>query len=132
MLAIAAGLLWYSTNRKENPAPEAPSKIEDKAPAVVPSQTSTPKPSVNADGWYTTKGGHIATLTEADLEKVMRLAVSKDDVALQKMIDGGRAIVLKKGVQVHLEKCLGMICSTVEVRPKGMEESVFTVKEAIE
>ncbi|MBD2019203.1 hypothetical protein H6F43_03265 [Leptolyngbya sp. FACHB-36] len=101
-------------------------------PRSSASTTAASPPSKKADGWFRTKEGYVAALSEEDLEQVIGYAASKDSQAFQSAITNGKAVLLRAGIRVHLEKCLGFACNKVKVRPEGQSQEVYTMREAIE
>jgi hypothetical protein len=137
VVAIAGGLTLKCTSEGTCFQPSA-SNSASVAPSPAPSPEVAPSPPVesvsnssNEAGWYLTKAGYLATLTEPQLDQVVKLATSGDKVALGQMIASGQAFPIKEGVKVHFEGCAGFLCSKVKIRPEGTTGTVYTLKEAI-
>jgi hypothetical protein len=81
-------------------------------------------------GECVTKSGYPAAMTESDLDKAIDCAVANDKVALAKLIESGRAIILRAGVVVYNEETK-LFKGKVKIRPKGETFSLWTVIEAI-
>jgi hypothetical protein len=78
-----------------------------------------------------TVGGHAAALSESLLDRVVNLSVAKDYEALQKLLDSGLVIILKKGVKVEVMDTK-LFSGKVKIRPFGTNLELWTVMEAIE
>lgn len=77
-----------------------------------------------------TVGGHAATLSEELLNRVVSLSVSKDYEALQKLLDSGLVIILKKNIKVEVVDTK-FFSGKVKIRPFGTNLELWTVIEAI-
>ena len=78
-----------------------------------------------------TVGGHAAAVSEKFLDKVVDLSVAKDYEALQKLLDSGLVIILKKGIKVDVVDTK-LFSGKVKIRPFGTNTELWTVIEAIE
>jgi len=79
----------------------------------------------------TKSGGYAFALTEELLDKFIGLAVSKDKVAMQKMLDSGLVQILKGGVEVEVTKTK-VFSGKVRFRPIGYTQEFWTTTEAIQ
>jgi len=77
-----------------------------------------------------TVGGHAATVSEKLLDRVVALSVAKDYEALQKLLDSGLVIILKKGIKVEVVDTK-LFSGKVKIRPFGTNLELWTVMEAI-
>ena len=57
-------------------------------------------------------------------------ANQKDIEAMEMLFNSQRCITIKGGAEVYLES-VGSLATVVEIRPKGQEGTVWTVREAI-
>ena len=78
-----------------------------------------------------TVGGHAAAVSEKLLDRVVDLSVAKDYEALQKLLDSGLVIILKKGIKVEVVDTK-LFSGKVKIRPFGTNLELWTVMEAIE
>lgn len=78
-----------------------------------------------------TVGGHAAAVSEKLLDRVVDLSVAKDYEALQKLLDSGLVIILKKGIKVEVVDTK-LFSGKVKIRPFGTNLELWTVIEAIE
>lgn len=78
-----------------------------------------------------TVGGHAAAVSEKLLDRVVDLSIAKDYAALQKLIDSGLVIILKKGLKVEVVDTK-LFSGKVNIRPFGYNLELWTVMEAIE
>jgi len=78
-----------------------------------------------------TVGGHAAAVSEKLLDRVVDLSVAKDYEALQKLLDSGLVIILKKGIKVEVMDTK-LFSGKVKIRPFGSNLELWTVIEAIE
>lgn len=78
-----------------------------------------------------TVGGHAAAVSEKLLDRVVDLSVAKDYEALQKLLDSGLVIILKKGMKVEVVDTK-LFSGKVKIRPFGTNLELWTVIEAIE
>jgi hypothetical protein len=77
---------------------------------------------------YTTKSGYAGCITKAYLDKYIKYAVDKDYDACNVLTSNGYCFSLKSGVTVYLEDTSW---GSVEIRPKGLTGTIWTVMEAI-
>ena len=61
---------------------------------------------------------------------MVRYANKKDIEAMEMLFNSQRCISIQGGAEVHLES-VGGLASVVEIRPKGQEGKVWTVREAL-
>ena len=85
--------------------------------------------SLEVDAQCVTKSGYYAATTEKGLELMVKYSVDKDYDALQKLLDAGLVFSMKSGMTVYIQD--SSWTGRVEIRPKGMTGTVWTVKEAI-
>lgn len=78
-----------------------------------------------------TVGGYAAALTEDLLDRVVELSVAEDFEALQKILDSGYVIILKKGIKVDVVETK-LLSGKVKIRPFGTNLELWTLLEAIE
>lgn len=78
-----------------------------------------------------TVGGHAAAVSEKLLDRVIDLSVAKDYEALQKLLDSGLVIILKKGIKVDVVDTK-LFSGKIKIRPFGTNLELWTVIEAIE
>jgi len=78
-----------------------------------------------------TVGGHAAAVSEKLLDRVVDLSVAKDYEALQKLLDSGLVIILKKGIKIDVLDTK-LFSGKVKIRPFGTNLELWTVIEAIE
>lgn len=82
-------------------------------------------------GWYVTKGGYIAAVTEELLDHATSLVVSGDKVAFAKFIESNSYVfIMRDGLNVYVEKA-SLFSGKVRIRVKGMNISVWTAREAL-
>jgi len=79
----------------------------------------------------TTKAGYPAAIYEADLNRAFNCILSKDYVALTKLIESGRVIMLRAGVVVMTED-YKFFKGIVKIRPRGENLTVWTNIEAVD
>ena len=99
-------------------------KSEDKTQETVKVE------SVPANLYITKSGGYAACVSREDLDKMVRYANKKDIEAMEMLFNSQRCISIQGGAEVHLES-VGGLASVVEIRPKGQEGKVWTVREAL-
>jgi hypothetical protein len=84
-----------------------------------------------ADNLYITKGGgYAACISRVDLDKMISYASENDTEAITALLRSQRCISMDGGIEVYLQS-VGGLASVVEIRPKGQEGTVWTVREAI-
>lgn len=74
--------------------------------------------------------GYLASTSEDLLDKAIEYAVSKDYVALQKLLDSDLVFMLKGGLEVYIVKCK-FFSGKVKIRPTGETIEIWTVIEAV-
>jgi hypothetical protein len=77
-----------------------------------------------------TQEGYVAAISKEYLEDVIRYSIDKDYVAINKLLDTGVIIKMKKGVKVHLVET-HLFSGTVEFRVHGYTDILWTVTEGI-
>ena len=77
---------------------------------------------------YTTKSGYVGCITKSAFDKYMKYAVDKDYAAAETLVKNKLCFSLKAGVTVYLEDTSW---GKVEIRPKGLTGTIWTVMEAI-
>ena len=77
-----------------------------------------------------TVGGHAAAMSEKLLDRVVDLSVAKDYEALQKLLNSGLVIMLKKDVKVEVLDTK-LFSGKVKIRPFGTNLELWTVIDAI-
>lgn len=77
-----------------------------------------------------TKEGYIAAISEKYLSDAVRYSIDKDYVAIQKLIDAGVIVQMKKGIRVHIVDT-HILSGKVEFRLPGETDVLWTVIEAI-
>ena len=97
---------------------------------LSPSDYSTHEQSINSISECVTKKGYVAAISEKYLDDVIRYAVDKDYVALQKLLDAGVAVTMTDGVKVYLVDT-HIFSGTVEFRIPGYTDVLWTVIEGI-
>jgi hypothetical protein len=95
------------------------------AMAIVLSMASM----ATAKDLYTTQYGFYFTAsTKSDMKKVVNFMSVGDIDALAKLAVEGRIVELKEGLEVYVvSRSLGL----VEIRPKGVVDTCWTVMEAV-
>ena len=84
-----------------------------------------------ADNLYITKGGgYAACISRVDLDKMISYASENDTEAITALLRSQLCISMDGGIEVYLQS-VGGLASVVEIRPKGQEGTVWTVREAI-
>jgi len=83
----------------------------------------------DADAQCVTKSGYYAATSQKALDLMIQYSVDKDYDALQKLLDAGLVFSMKSGMSVYIQDSTWT--GSVEIRPKGMTGTVWTVKEAI-
>jgi hypothetical protein len=76
-----------------------------------------------------TKENKVAAVSEKDLDQAIRYANDKDYVALQKLMDSGAVILMKKRMKVFVVK---VHITKVEFRLPGDTNVLWTVVEGID
>jgi hypothetical protein len=99
-------------------------KAEDKAQETIKVE------SVPVNLYITKSGGYPACISREDLDKMVGYANQKDIEAMEMLFNSQRCISIQGGAEVYLES-VGGLASVVEIRPKGQEGTVWTVREAI-
>ena len=77
---------------------------------------------------YTTNSGYVGCITKSAFDKYMKYAVAKDYAAAETLVKNQLCFSLKAGVTVYLEDTSW---GKVEIRPKGLTGTIWTVMEAI-
>lgn len=77
---------------------------------------------------YTTKSGYVGCVTKSAFDKYMKYAVAKDYAAAETLVKNKLCFSLKAGITVYLEDTSW---GKVEIRPKGLTGTIWTVMEAI-
>lgn len=109
---------------KEMVAEQDSSTAEDKAQETIKVE------SANANLYITKSGGYAACISREDLDKMLGYSSQNDIEAINTLLKSQRCISMEGGVEVYLES-VGGLTSVVEIRPKGQEGTVWTVREAI-
>lgn len=78
----------------------------------------------------TTKGGHVACLTEEWLDDVISFVASDDLDSLQAYLDSNKCVVLKKGLRVTVTEPPSMFGGTAVFVFQGTK--LWTIREALE
>lgn len=134
--AIALGILAVFSVIGQITAPNTSQPKTKTEAAIAPTVTEEPQPQPTARtapaGIMTTVAGYAATPTKEDLDEVTRYSVEKDEAAVEQMAAEGRLIELKGGVEVHVEGCGDIICSTVKFRLPGSTTTMWAATEALE
>lgn len=73
---------------------------------------------------------HIACLTEDAYSKSIAFAVERDKTALRQLLNDGACFSLTDGEPVYLEGRKGL--GTVQIRRHGMNETIWTIREALD
>jgi hypothetical protein len=73
----------------------------------------------------------IGALSEEALDKAVSYAASQDREAFNQQLASGQIFLVKEGLSVHIEKCLGFACSKVKVRPHGQTTEFYVIREAL-
>jgi len=77
---------------------------------------------------YVTTEGYSACTTKKYLNDLISYANQKDIGAIQQLIDAGVCLQMAAGIPVYL---MDTSWGLVEIRPKGMTDTVWTVQEGI-
>jgi hypothetical protein len=77
---------------------------------------------------YTTNSGYVGCVTKSAFDKYMKYAVAKDYAAVATLEKNNLCFSLKAGVTVYVEDTSW---GKVEIRPKGLTGTIWTVMEAI-
>tara|TARA_B100000989_G_C19502084_1_gene454746 strand:+ start:135 stop:440 length:306 start_codon:yes stop_codon:yes gene_type:complete len=77
---------------------------------------------------YTTKSGYVGCVSKSAFDKYMKYAVDKDYAAADALVKKQLCFSLKSGVTVYVEDTSW---GKVEIRPKGLTGTIWTVMEAI-
>jgi len=99
-------------------------KAEDKAQETIKVE------SVPTNLYITKNGGYAACVSREDLDKMLGYASQNDIEAINALLRSQRCISMDGGIEVYLES-VGGLASVVEIRPKGQEGKVWTIREAI-
>lgn len=76
-----------------------------------------------------TKGGYAAAISEKYLDDVIQYSIDNDLVALQKLIDAGVVVTMKKDVKIIIVKA--HLLGKVEFRLPGQTDVFWTVREGL-
>jgi hypothetical protein len=98
--------------------------------AVLAIQAKQPEYVIIALNERFTKDGYIATTSEKYLDDVIQYAIDKDYEAINKLINAGVAIPMKKDVKVYLVK-VHVWSGTMEFRLSGSTKILWTVREGL-
>ncbi|MEX0271176.1 hypothetical protein AB3R30_18730 [Leptolyngbyaceae cyanobacterium UHCC 1019] len=109
-----------------------PSKPQPDSSGASSSPPTAPTGSTAPTGTVTTKDGYIAAATEADLDKAIGFSAAGDKAAWNQFLAEGKIILLKPGIPVTVEQCLGFACSKVKLRAVGKTTEFYTISEALE
>lgn len=104
------------------------SKAEDKTQEPIKIESVPTR--VNTNLYITKSGGYPACVSREDLNKMLGYSSQKDYQAMDALLKSQRCISMDGGVEVYLES-VGSLATIVEIRPKGQEGKVWTVREAI-
>jgi hypothetical protein len=88
------------------------------------------KEAVSVDLYVTKGDGYSACVSKDDLDRMIKYAAQNDVDAIQDLLNSNRCIAMSGGVEVFLESA-GVLSGVVQIRPKGQEGIVWTVREAI-
>lgn len=103
---------------------------QDSSTAEDKTQETIKIESANANLYITKSGGYAACVSREDLDKMLGYASQNDIEAINALLRSQRCISIDGGIEVYLES-VGGLASVVEIRPKGQEGKVWTVREAI-
>ena len=79
---------------------------------------------------YTTKEGYPAAINKHYIELAVEYATGHNHEALQKLIDQNIVFWLSPGKIVHITD--GTFTGLVEIRPEGIQDTVWTMREALQ
>lgn len=132
VVAAAAALLLWQTARAHNTPIDKPLQFQNRPANEILSSSSAHPDRVDTPGIaYVTKGGYIAATNESLLNRAIVLALSRDKAAFARFIKSDPNVFpLKKGLEVFLEKTVWP--GKILIRPKTLDISIWTVREAIE
>lgn len=91
-------------------------------------ESAAPKPP---SAWFTKAGSFLIAREEADLHRVIKLAVSHDLGAVERMIQAGRASPLSGDREVDIVSTSGFT-SLLQVRFVGTVDQGWVVRESVE
>ena len=77
---------------------------------------------------YKTVEGYTACVSKKYINDMIAYSNQKDYDAIQVLLDAGVCLVIAEGITVYL---MDSSWGVVEIRPKGMTDTVWTVREAI-
>lgn len=119
-IVVITGFDWTIFNRaKAMPEMESP-KVEQ------PAQTYRK----NADGFYLTNGGYLASSSKELYERASRCLRQRDFECVDKLIGSELVFELKKDIPVYVEDS-SLFGGWVRLRPKGYTFDIYTNYNAI-
>jgi hypothetical protein len=100
--------------------------------ALIPSQADLQR-KLDNEGWYVTKYGYIAAISETYLDRARSFTAQGDREAFEKYIKENNPFIfiLKGGDEVYLEE-IKMGKGYVKVRSRGSTTSIWTLYKALE
>ena len=117
LVVVMVGVFAYLIARPSPPPPAGP-----------PIQRATP--TVPASTVPTTRAGYFACLSERELDDAIKFAVAKDSASFQTLVERGRCLPLRDGVEVTVVDRVGVGAVAFVVRGEpGVR--FYTITEAI-
>ena len=77
-----------------------------------------------------TNEGYFAAISEEYLDDVVKYEIDKDYKAIQKLMDAGAIVIMKKGIKVYVVET-HLFSGTIEFRLPGETSVLWTVREAL-
>ena len=87
--------------------------------------------SISSAQLCTTKSGYPAAMSESDFDRAISCIVSRDKIALARLLQSGRVIMLRSGIKVYPQD-YKFFKGRVQVRPQGKNVLFWTNIEAID